>query len=117
MNKPIRKASTVEVIAIHDLLKKHIVMLDAVDRNDQRLVRYIEGFDDAKVASMVADDLPSSIVGRVRREMFGSIIGAAEKTHNCEKFESRLSRLEDRVALIREAIKTLAEKLGEQVSL
>lgn len=117
MPRTIRKASTPEVIRVHELLQKSLVLLDAVDRDDKRLVRYTEGLNDETIAKQVAPDLPANVVQRIRTEMFGKLVGGSAETEDCSKFAKRLNRVEDRVSALLVAVKSLADKLGETVEL
>lgn len=104
--KKIRKATTPEIIAIHGLLRDHLV------KTPEGLFAYADDWSDAKIAATVATDgsLSANAVSRVRLETFGGLkptnpnqnlqAEIADLRQQVERLESVLNGLSHRVAVL-----------------
>lgn len=98
-----RKASTTEIIKINDLMKKHLEKCEAVDPEGNHLYRYAPEWSDTRIGKEIAPDMPEATVSRVRREMYGNLIGADKRdalSQRVDRIDARLRRLDDIVAEI-----------------
>lgn len=73
MRKPPRRATSAEIVQVHQLLKEILFHSGEKDVKGRDIVRYPEGKSDATVARLVADDFPDNVVVRIRTEMFGQL--------------------------------------------
>lgn len=99
-----RKATTTEIVKIHELLGRHLAGLP------DGTVEYEDGMSDAGIAKLTANDLPVSAVSRVRVEMFGHLKKAKRETN-----EERLARLEEHTITMSKQISELAEMLVNHI--
>ncbi len=103
-----RKATTTEIIKINDLLKKHLERCEAVDPEGNHLYRYAPDWSDLRIAKEVAADLPDAVTSRIRREMYGSLIGADKR----DALHQRVDRIDNRLRRLEEWVTVTAEQLG-----
>lgn len=103
-----RKATTVEIIKINDLLKKHLSPCEAVDPEGHPLFKYAVDWGDERVAKEIAPDITSNMVMHVRRDMYGQLIGNDKR----DALAQRIDRIDARTRQLEEWIQYIASELA-----
>lgn len=107
-----RKATTTEIIKINDLLKKHLTKCEAVDPEGNPLYKYAPDWSDIRVGKEISAEMPEATVGRIRREMYGNLIGVDKR----DAMGQRVDRLDSRLHRVEEMIFEIASQLGVKFS-
>lgn len=107
----------VEAIAISDMIRKHA---DVTDKGDHRVVKYHEGWDDARVAKEVADYLDfkptEEAVARLRSKAIGHTEGNRGNFGGTGPLTVRLKRIESEQAKLRHDVDELRRHAGLPVN-
>ncbi len=94
-----RKATTKEIILVSEYLKQHLLPSGNKDADGKTIYRFADGWSDERIANEVAHKFPTNTVLRIRREIYGNIIGAVKDKPTLTT-EQRLHCLEAKVDLL-----------------
>lgn len=110
---PKRMTSQREVIATHNLLAACLVRTDHKDDQDRYLYKYIEDYDDDRVARECGESTPlsSASVANLRRELFGPLYDGSG-LNDGNKLARRIAELEKSQLELQRVVKTLCDGLG-----
>ncbi len=104
VRKARRIVTNAEMFRVNDLLKVHCLPTGESTPDGAKVHKYEEGWSDNRVATEISTDFPETTVSRVRREVYGPLIGSSEKK---EEKKNRITALEAKVTELETRVSAL----------
>lgn len=98
-----RKATTTEIVRIHELLKENLQVMDPATEDHAALVRYKHGLTDESLAKLVSNTLPWTSVQRIRQELFGDLVRGGGRTSQSAN-DQRVAELSKEIAALSDEV-------------